>query len=214
MINRTFFFDHIRVSLFRGKLSPSQVSGLNVLLDAWESEFWQYDARILAHNLGTTFHETNQTMQPIREKGGRAYFIHMYWDNLKIRKQLGNLSIDDAVLRSGRGFVQLTGRRNDTRATSELREQCPKLVAEFEADTKEQFDLVRFPGQALHPKIAVAVLFLGTIQGWFTGAKITKFFNETTENWIGARSVVNGTDKNKIIADFAKTFYAAISYTV
>lgn len=212
-INRKFFFDHIRTELFGGKMTAAQVDGLTLLLDVWEADFWNYDDRILAHNLGTVFHETNQTMQPIREKGGRAYFIERYWKNLTIRKQLGNLLEEDAVERSGRGFVQLTGRSNDLRATIEIRKQCAQIVAAFQAETGQKFDLILSPAQALHPRIAVAVLYLGTIQGWFTGAKLTKFFNATTEKWVEARAVVNGTDKNKIIADFAKKFYAAISYT-
>ena len=51
------------------------------------------------------------------------------------------------------------------------------------------------------------------IQGWFTGRKLTDFFNAITENWVKARSVVNGRDKENLIADHAKKFYSAISYT-
>ena len=38
-INRKVFFDEIRGSLFRGKFSQSQVSGITRLLDVWVQEF-------------------------------------------------------------------------------------------------------------------------------------------------------------------------------
>lgn len=213
MINRKFFFDQVRSTLFGGKLSQSQADGLTILLDAWEKDFWNFDSRILAYDLGTAYHETDKTIRPIKEYGGRAYFIHRYWDNVKIRRQLGNRTPEDAVDRSGRGFSQITGYTNDKRATVEIRQQCPEIVKEFESETGEVFDIVASPAQALNPKIASAVLFLGTIQGWFTGRKLSQFFNDTTENWVKARSTVNGRDKENLVADYAKKFYAAISYT-
>lgn len=212
-INRKFFFDTVRARLFGGRLTAKQVEGMTAILDVWEKEFWNQDDRILAYCLATAYHETDKTMQPIREYGGKAYFIRRYWDNVKIRKQLGNRSPEDAYLRSGRGQVQLTGYSNDVRATKEIREQCPELVRDFECRTQTVFDIVAEPAQALDLKVSVAVLLLGSIQGWFTGRKLTQFFTETVENWVKARSVINGRDKENLIADHAKKFYSAISYT-
>lgn len=52
-----------------------------------------------------------QELSPRDEDRG-AYFVRMYWDNMQVRYQLGNLSPDDAVKYCGRGFIQLTGRSN------------------------------------------------------------------------------------------------------
>ncbi len=41
-----------------------------------------------------------------------AYFVRMYWDNVEVRTNLGNLSPEDAATYFGRGFPQLTGRDN------------------------------------------------------------------------------------------------------
>ena len=66
-INRDFFFDHIRESLFKGSLHQSQLDGLIAILDKWEAESPKDDDRWLAYMLGTTHHETGRTMQPVRE---------------------------------------------------------------------------------------------------------------------------------------------------
>jgi putative chitinase len=54
MINRKFFFDHTRMSLFNGKFSQKQVEGLNFIIDVWEQDHADWDDRWLAYALGTT----------------------------------------------------------------------------------------------------------------------------------------------------------------
>lgn len=73
MIDRKVFFDSVRLSLFsRGGLSAGQVDGMNRILDEWiRSQI--PDLRFLAYMLSSTFHESAQTMQPIRELGSEEY---------------------------------------------------------------------------------------------------------------------------------------------
>ena len=66
-INRKFFFDHARLTLFDGRISPSQLDGLTTILDTWEPAMAASDDRWLAYMLGTAHHETGRTMQPVRE---------------------------------------------------------------------------------------------------------------------------------------------------
>ena len=119
-INRQFFFEQVRATLFTGRLSQKQVEGTTGILDAWESAHANKDDRWLAYALGTAFHETAFTMQPIHEFGGNAYFFRMYDKGSPIparravAARLGNTQAGDGILFHGRGFVQLTGRSNYT----------------------------------------------------------------------------------------------------
>jgi putative chitinase len=60
MINRTFFFEHVRATLYTGKLSVAQVAGLTHMLDTWGAKPDAKDDRWLAYALGTAHHETEK----------------------------------------------------------------------------------------------------------------------------------------------------------
>ena len=75
-------------------------------------------------------------------------------------------------------------------------------------------DLVNHPERALNLAIATKILFVGMTRGMFTGKGLAKYFNKTTGDWVGARRIVNGTDKAQLIAGYGHEYYAAISYTV
>lgn len=203
-INRKFLFDHVKGILFGGKFNPAQVKGIDALLDYWEKNHATKDDRWLAYVLGTAFHETAFTMQPIKEYGGDKYFTKMY-DPLpdgtrpSVAKQLGNVNRGDGKRYPGRGFVQITGRRNYKDWTNRLGISGVDLEAK--------------PDLALDIRYATIIIFEGMIAGTFTSKRLPQYFNKTTEKWVEARAIVNGKDKANQIAFYAKTFYAAISYT-
>ncbi len=57
------------------------------------------------------------------------------------------------------------------------------------------------------------MIFIGMIDGDFAGKKLGDYFNDRSEDWVHARRIVNGLDRADEIAEYAKKFYAAISYT-
>lgn len=200
-INRAFFFKQVRANLFDGKLRQAQVDGLEAILDHWETKHADRDDRWLAYLLATAHHETDRTLQPIREYGTTAYFTRRYdpppaGENPKIARELGNKEPGDGVRFRGRGFVQLTGRRN---------------YADW--GRRLDIDLIGDPDRALKIDIAARILIDGAILGTFTGLGLDDFLNRMTSDWRGARKVINKLDKADLIASLAQRYYAAISYT-
>jgi len=169
MIDAKKFFDGVRVSLFNGRLAQQQVDGINAILDEWLHRQLT-DLRWLAYMLATVYWETAHTMWPIEEYGrGRGYAY----------------GVPDPVTGQtyyGRGFVQLTWKRNY--------EAMGKLL---------KVDLVNHPAMALQLAIATQILFEGMLRadsgvGDFTGLALDDCFNATREDWTRARAIINGTD--------------------
>lgn len=92
------------------KLVKKQLLILSDVCDEWN---WGAAA-------ATILVETASTFSPIKEYGGSQYFLRNYWDKPKTRKALGNLVPADATNYCGRGFIQLTGRNNYTKAATAL----------------------------------------------------------------------------------------------
>nr|WP_245314345.1 hypothetical protein [Rhizobium sp. R634] len=173
---------------------------MNAILDAWEGRFAHADRRWLAYILATAFHETVYTMQPVRETlaesdaraieileaafaGGKLSWVRApYWR-----------PDEDGRSWLGRGLVQLTHKRN------------------YEAmSVLTGIDLVAEPDRAMEMEVAVTILIEGMLQGSFTGHKLEDHLNPTTEDWLNARRIVNGTDRAEKLAAYAMVFDAAI----
>lgn len=184
-MSRTHFFAHIR-PMFGGSLNQSQVDGIEALLAATDGMPISYRAYLLA----TCWHETGDTMQPITEYGGRKYFDK--YDTGKLAKALGNTpeADGDGYKYRGRGYVQITGRANYSKAGDWLK-----------------LDLLGNPDLALHPTVAAQVLVRGCSNGWFTGKKLADYL---PGDYVGARRIVNGTDRAELIAGYAEAFEAAL----
>lgn len=204
MINRKFFFDQCRQTLFTGKLGKDQVGGLSFILDVWEKNHAKKDDRWLAYALGTAFHETSFTMQPIRERGGKDYFFRMYDPDSPLPKRAAQARSvgaqpGDGVVFYGRGYVQLTWRAN-----------YAKMGKAFGLDLTSSAVAA---DQVLQAELAARIMFKGMEEGAFTGRKLADYFNPTTEDWKNARRIINRNDCDEIIAMYAKKFYSAVSHT-
>lgn len=200
MIDRKRFFDAIRKPLFGGRLTPLQVEGLSAILDRWERDLPDGDPRWLAYMLATAHHETGRTMQPVREtfaESDESAIVRL--DSAVARGQLRWVSapywLPDERGRSwlGRGFVQLTHKRN-YRVMGEM------IGADLLAD----------PGKAMELEVALAILFTGMTGGTFTGRKLADYFSGSGEDWRSARKIINGLESADKVAGYGRLYHAAI----
>lgn len=199
MLNRAFFFERAKVTLFGGSLKQSQVDGLDGILDEWENSHAKKDDRWLAYMLATTHHETDRTFRPIEEYGSVAYKTKLYdvtGNNPTRAKKYGNTTPGDGPKYCGRGFVQLTWKNNY------------KLMSGVVG-----VDLVKSPQRAMELPIATKILFYGMMNGSFTGKKLSQYFSPQVEDWVNPRRIINGLDKANLIADYGRAYYSCISYT-
>lgn len=191
------FFDAAR-PIFDGKLSQSQVDGLNVILDGF-TVYGDGSATKLAYVLATAFHETGRTMQPVKETQFTADVPTDATVKSRLTKawKAGKMKWVKSDYWSGgffgRGYVQLTHRENYARAS--------KAVG---------LDLVGNPDYALQPAIAVQILIEGMMQGWFTGKKLGDYITGTAFDFKQARRIVNGTESAAKIAGYAEQFLIAV----
>jgi hypothetical protein len=177
-----------------GPLTRDLVDAIEFLLSQIEKDKrfagTETDRRQLAYCLATFKWETAHTMKPIDEDGGPKYFERRYGPKTKVGKMLGNTKAGDGALFHGRGYVQLTGRRNYSKAKA--------LTG---------IDLLSEPDRAKNPELAYQIAVQGMIDGWFTGKKLSQFIKEgKPPDYENARTIINGHDKAQNIADIARRF--------
>jgi len=188
--NPSAFFDSVRQSrVLGGELKPDQVRGLEAVLAAAREAGWPL--AFTAYALATACHETNCTMQPVRE----AYWLSEGWRRNNLRYYPFY----------GRGYVQLTWKANYEKADREL-----GLGGRLTCD----LDL------AMDPDIAAKITVRGMQEGWFCGDKSGKRHNLARhvpangaaglDQFTSARRIINGTDKAAKIAAEALKFQAAL----
>lgn len=89
----------------------------------------------------------------------------------------------------GMGYVQLTWKANYEKASKEL-----------------GVDFVKDPKLLLNAKYAAPILIVGMKEGWFTGKKLADYITLSKSDFVGARKIINGTDKKDLIATYAKSY--------
>jgi hypothetical protein len=89
----------------------------------------------------------------------------------------------------GMGYVQLTWKRNYEKAGKKL-----------------GVDFLSNPRLLLEAKYAAPILVIGSKEGWFTGKKLDDYITIYRSDYVGARRIINGTDRATLIANHALAY--------
>ncbi|MCO7728951.1 chitinase [Brucella intermedia] len=202
-MNKTTFFAYARRAPFGGRLSQAQVDGTSAILA--EAERRGLPDEQTAYVLATAFHETGGKMRPIEENLNytTAAQIKKTWPsrfasvataqpyvrnpqalaNKVYGGRMGNTGANDGWIYRGRALAQITGK-----------------------DNYKKYGLGDNPDAALEMATAIRILFDGMINGKFTGKRLADFFDGGREDPVGARAIVNGSDKASLIAGYYRNF--------
>lgn len=215
-MNRETFFTWVRKNIFNGRLTQSQVDGMNAILDAAE-DLGVTDIRMIAYALATPVIETGGTYEPVSEnlnynvsaltlkfpnrisasdaakygrtamqKANQEAIANTIYGGEWGKQNLGNTQHGDGWRYLGRGLTQITGRRN---------------YAKFGYEDN--------PDGVSVLKTAATIMVKGMRDGSFTGKKFSDYFGSTAQ-WVQARRMINGLDRAEEIAGFAQKFHNAL----
>jgi len=191
--NRKKFFTAYRETF--GSLRQHQVNGLGSLLMSFEQDKEITNLQYMAYMLATVKHETANRFQPITEYGGRSYF-NKYDPSLantsrrRARaKRNGNTQRGDGYKYRGRGFVQITWKKNYQKLGDAL-----------------GYDLVNNPEKALDPVVAYKIMSYGMREGIFTGRRLSDYISSDHTDYKNARKIINGLDKARLVQRHAENF--------
>jgi predicted chitinase len=181
MMNRQQFFLKIKQQGLFKEISEKQLRGITAILDKYE-ESEINNPKQLAYILATVYHETYDFLRGVRE--------------MHPMKELGG----EAYLKRkpyypyyGRDFCHTTWLSNFEK------------VKAFSG-----VDVVKDPDKIADISLATDVLFHFMIKGLYTGKKLSDYITTTRCDYDGARRIINGTDKAKLIAGYAMKFEKAL----
>ncbi|HEX6015264.1 MAG TPA: hypothetical protein VFY87_26395 [Geminicoccaceae bacterium] len=190
------------VPLPQAGLRASQEEGFKALLDWWRQN-GTGDVAQLAYVLATAWHETGTRMQPVREGFGRdeaetLRLLDHAFRRGRIKSRYFDPQPPSGLCYYGRGFAQLTHASNY--------ETLGRRLNRYP-------DLLNNPDLALRMDFAVPILFVGMLEGLFTGEKLGKHVKGPASHsaFVKARKVVNGQDRAEMIAKYADRFLACLT---
>ena len=196
-MNYAILFDRLRnASPLGPTLSQAEVDGVSEIMGRFPQST---PVSWVAYALATAYHETAGTMQPIKERGSESYFIRLYdvtGEKPQRAIQYGNTTPGDGPKYCGRGYVQLTWKKNYEHAGK-------KIGRPLETN----------PDLAMDPRIAAQIMVQGMTEGWFTGKCFANYLPKVgAQAWdfVRARRIINGTDQDTKIAGYALSFESAL----
>lgn len=185
--DRKPFYDSIRKTLFSGKLTKTQVEGMDAKLSAMEEA--AFPVSWMAYALATSYHETATRMVPVRE----GLSASEAWRKKNLRYYPWY----------GRGDVQLTWESNYKKADEELN-LGGRLVKNLDLALDNDISakvLVRGMAEGW---------FSGDRKGRHTLERHLPNKEGTFEQFKQARRIINLMDKADLIANHAMKFQTAL----
>ncbi|MGX9455526.1 peptidoglycan-binding protein [Photobacterium damselae subsp. damselae] len=177
--------------LFNGKMNATQrncVIMFTTVLAIARTLGAEIRPQYLAYILATVYHETAFTMASIEEYGkGKGH-------------EYGKPHPVTGKLYYGRTYPQITWYENYKKAAENI----------VDLNMAHSVDLVNEPELALNPFYGAQITLFGMMQGWFTGKKLADYWNHGQFDYVGARRIINGTDKAQTIAGYAREIESAI----
>jgi hypothetical protein len=152
------------------------------------------DVRLVAYTLATIKWETADTFKPTTEPGTDEDLEKRYGPSTANGPKLGNTEPGDGARYKGRGYLQLTGKRNYQR------------VNEVLGLAGTDSDLVKYPERLMDPEIAYRVAGAMMSQGLVSGKKLGDFINSQNTDYTNARKIIYGLDHAEEIATSARKF--------
>ena len=158
-------------------------------------------------------HLVSEGLQRDRSLEETAYVLaSAHWETgrFKYKEEIGEGAAHDygepiwlirgvRVAYYGRGHVQLTWLKNYARMSVYL-----TLLK------GREIDLVNYPDKATEPDMAAMIIWEGMIRGMFTGKNLADYFADGKVDYVGARRIVNGTDRDDEIAEIARKYETAL----
>jgi len=174
--------------LFYGSLPEFQSDPIILLVETCIKSDVK-DIKQIAYVLATAYHESNRFKVKEEYQKGRN---HLYGIPVPIWRKVKTSF-------HGRGWVQLTWLGNYAQFTARL-----------SAITGKEVDLINNPDIILKDDdINAYITVIGMKEGLFTGKALADYLGD---DYVGARRIVNGTDKDELIANYAIQFEEALRY--
>jgi hypothetical protein len=206
-MDRPTFYNEVRKTLFNGALTQAQVAGTDAILDVWNSTPHYTNTPFLAYVLATAYHETGRSMQPVIETQ-RANDLNRPSVDTAIRR------LDTAYATGKLKGVKRTYWRKDANGRSWLGRGHTQVTHEenyARVQALSKFPIHDNPDLMFDLKTSASIHVMGMLNGWWTGKKLSDY--QTARygyDYEDARRIVNGTDKAREIAAYAKKFEEAI----
>lgn len=174
-----FNLDKIVASIPYPDVRPIARTTLPIILHQCQADAVT-DLAQMAYILATAEHESHLGVW--MEEFASGWDYEGSWD-------LGNTESGDGPRFKGRGFVQLTGRKNYAAWSDRL-----------------NIDLIRYPERVMQPEIAAQILVQGMRDGLFTGSKLSDFIRAGNRDFYSARQIINGLDRASELAAIAEEY--------